>query len=190
MYRLIATLCLTAVVLATLGMFRAGARKKDASETAVVTGSTKPAWLTLEEAAAKMQRQSKPLLIDLYTDWCGWCKVMDKKTYTHPELVRYLEDKYYPVKLDAESRKEIVYNGRTFRYNANNKVNDLAVYLTGGRLSFPTTIIVPADGSAPQAIPGYLKPDEMEIILKYFGEGHYPKTPFPEYAKQFKAAWK
>src|SRR6185295_1082203 len=138
-------------------------------------------WLTLDEAAAKMQVEKKMVLIDLYTDWCGWCKVMDKNTYTNKELIKYVNEHFYPVKLNAETRQTLKWFDKDFNYDESYKVNSYALYLTRGQLAFPTTVILPADGTAPQAIPGYLKPGEMEIILKYFGEGAYGKQAFQDF---------
>jgi len=145
-------------------------------------------WLPLEAATAGLQQEKRPVLIDLYTDWCGWCKVMDKKTYTNKNVINYVQSKFYPVKFDAEGRKSITWNGKTYNFNSNYKAHDFAIFLTGGQLSFPTTVIIPVNGE-PQAIPGYLTPSELELIVKYFGEGKFGKVPFEDYRKQFKSQW-
>ena len=146
-------------------------------------------WMTLQEAKVAMQKEKRPILIDLYTDWCGWCKVMDKKTYTNEKVIAYLQQKFYPVKLDAETREALEWENKTYRFNSSYHTNDLAVYLTHGQLSFPTTIIIPLGNTDPQPVPGYLKPAELELIVKYFGEGHYGKTPFEAYQRNFKTSW-
>jgi thioredoxin-related protein len=145
-------------------------------------------WMNLEQAAASLQKEKRPVLIDLYTDWCGWCKVMDKKTYSNKNVAQYVQDKFYPVKVNAESKDAITWNGKTYHFNSDYRSNEFAVYVTRGRLEFPTTIIIPNDGE-PQAIPGYLEPKELELIVKYFGEGGYGKVPFDEFQKSFKASW-
>ena len=77
-----------------------------------------------------------------------------------------------------------------YSYNAQYKIHSFALYLTNGQLSFPTTIILVDDNTGPQAIPGYLKVPDMELILRYFGEGHFGKTPFDSYRNAFSATWK
>jgi thioredoxin-related protein len=147
-------------------------------------------WLTLKEAEKRLETERKPVLIDLYTDWCGWCKVMDKQTYSHDEVVKYINEHFIPVKLDAETKEVLSWKGKSFRYDQNYRVNSYALFLTGGQLSFPTTVFLPADGSEPQPVPGFLEPKDIEVILKYFGEGQYGKTPFKEYFKNFFTSWK
>jgi thioredoxin-related protein len=146
-------------------------------------------WKSLPQAESANQLHNRPVIIDLYTDWCGWCKVMDKKTYTNKKVIQYLEEKFYAVKLNAETRDEITWSGKTFKFNPSYKINDIAVYLTQGNLAFPTTVFIPANGAAPQAIPGYLTPKQIEILLKYFGEDNYGKISFEAYKKTFKGEW-
>jgi thioredoxin-related protein len=145
-------------------------------------------WMNLEEAAGKLQKEQRPILIDLYTTWCGWCKQMDKKTYSNRQVAAYLQDKFYPVKLDAETRSVISWKGKEYRFNTNYRSNEFALYLTHGRLEFPTTIIIPPGGE-PQAIPGYMEPKELELLVKYFGEGKYNQVSFDDWQKSFHPSW-
>ena len=152
-------------------------------------GLAKVEWMTLEEVEVSMQKEKRPILIDLYTDWCGWCKVMDKKTYQNKNVSSYLQQKFYAVKLNAEATKSISWNGNTYRFNPNYKTHDFAIYLTGGQLSYPTTVIIPVEEAQPQAIPGFLEPKDFEIIVKYFGERKFGKMPFNQFQQQFKSNW-
>ena len=102
--------------------------------------------------------------------------------------IGYLGQKFYTVKVNAEGRNDISWNGKTYAFNKDYKAHDFAIYLTNGQLSYPTTVVIPVDGE-PQAIPGYLAPDEFELIAKYFGEGNFGKVAFDEYQKKFKSSW-
>lgn len=146
-------------------------------------------WISLQEAEQSFQQEKRPILIDLYTDWCGWCKVMDRKTYRNQKVSAYLANKFYTVKFNAEGKSEVLWKGKKFSYNSQYRTHEFAMYLSSGQLSYPTTVILPADGSAPQAIPGYLEPKDFEIVLKYFGEGYYGKMPFQQFQRQFKSTW-
>lgn len=146
-------------------------------------------WMTLQEAEIAMKKEKRPILIDLYTDWCGWCKVMDKKTYSNQSVIAYLQEKFYAVKLNAETKDIVTWENKTYRLSSDNRTNDFALYLTYGRLSYPTTVIIPVDNSGPQPVPGYQEPKEFELIVRYFGDDKYGKVPFEQYQKNFKSSW-
>jgi thioredoxin-related protein len=145
-------------------------------------------WMSVDQAAGKLEQEKRPVLIDLYTTWCGWCKQMDKKTYSNKRVAQYLQDKFYTVKVDAETHATIQWNGKAYAFNPQYRSNEFALYLTHGRLEFPTTIIIPP-GEEPQAIPGYLEPKDLELLVKYFGEGAYHTQSFDVYQKSFKPSW-
>lgn len=174
---------LTLILAAIVGLLLA-AKKPLPAERA----GTPISWMTIGEAAARLQQEKKPILIDLYTNWCGWCKQMDRRTYSNKHVAEYLNDKFYTVKLDAETRDVLNWDGRTYAYDPQYRCNQLALYLTHGRLEFPTTIII-APGYDPQAIPGYMEPRELEMLVKFFGEGDYRTKGFDEYQKTFHSTW-
>lgn len=147
-------------------------------------------WLTIEEAGKALAKEKKPVLVDLYTDWCGWCKVMDRETYTNKEVIDYVNQKFIPVKMDAETKEKLRWNGKVYEFDEAYKTNKLALDLTQGKLMYPTTVIIPTDGSAPQPVAGFLKVKDMEMILKYFGEGYYGKVTFDAYKKKISLNWK
>ena len=158
-------------------------------QTKVEATGEKMEWQELSHVSQQLKTESKPVLIDLYTSWCYWCKVMDKKTYSDKNVIQYLKANFYSVKLNAETRETVKWNGKEFDYSFNYKCNEFALYATQGQLAFPTTVIIPEAGSDPVAIGGYLDPQEMESILKYFGSGSFKSESFQTYQANFKSTW-
>ncbi len=146
-------------------------------------------WLTVDELQAAYSKNPKPIIVDVYTSWCGWCKVMDRETYSKDNVAAYINEHYYAVKLDAESKENFEWNGKQYGYNAQHKSNDLAVYLLYGQMSFPTTVFLPSLDGQPAPLAGYLKPNELEAPLKFFGDGAYKTKKYPEFMQEFKAEW-
>ena len=146
-------------------------------------------WLTVAELQEAYAKNPKPVLVDVYTSWCGWCKVMDRETYAKDDVAAYINEKYYAVKLDAESKESFEWNGKKYEYKPEYKSNELALYLLYGQMSFPTTVFLSAIDAQPAPIPGYLKPNEIEAPLKFFGDGIYKTKNYPEFMNGFKASW-
>jgi thioredoxin-related protein len=147
-------------------------------------------WLTVQQAQDSLKTEPKVILMDIYTDWCYWCKVMESNTYSKREVALYIKDHFYAVKFNAEDTKSINWKGQSFTFNPAYKVNELALSLTQGHLSYPTTVIVTPDNNPPQYIAGYLKPSDFEGILKYFGDGAYKTKSFKDFSKGFHNTWK
>jgi len=147
-------------------------------------------WMTVAEMEAAYTRQPKPILVDVYTGWCGWCKVMDRETYSNKQVADYINKNYYPVKLDAESKEKFVWNNKTYSYNEQYKSNELAVWLLYGQMSYPSTVFLPTLDSKPAPMAGYLKPAELEAPLRFFGDGAFKSMSYQDYMKTYKTSWK
>ncbi|MBQ9212759.1 MAG: DUF255 domain-containing protein [Bacteroidales bacterium] len=124
-------------------------------------------WLTFEEAEKLDSAENRPFLIDVYTDWCGWCKRMMATTFSNPQLAGYINQNFYCVRLDAETKDTISFLGKTWVSDGHN--NYLARHLLRDRLSYPTIVYMDKKkNSAP--IPGYMEIKDIEPILVYFAE--------------------
>jgi thioredoxin-related protein len=146
-------------------------------------------WMTVAEMQEAYKKNPRPILVDVYTSWCGWCKVMDRETYAKEDVAAYINSHYYAIKLDAESKESFEWNGKKYEYNKEYKSNDLAIYLLFGQMSFPSTVFLSALDAQPAPMPGYLKPNELEAPLKFFGDSVYKTKNYPEFMNGFKPSW-
>ncbi|HCT30084.1 MAG TPA: thioredoxin [Bacteroidales bacterium] len=144
-------------------------------------------WYTIEEALKLNEQNPKKIFIDVYTDWCGWCKTMDKNTFNQPQIAEYLNKYYYPVKLNAEQKEDITYKGKVFKNNneGTRSAHDFAAALLSGKLSYPSVVYMDGENNLLTAVPGYTPPTDIEPILVFFGEDHYKTTKWEDFKSKF-----
>jgi thioredoxin-related protein len=138
-------------------------------------------WMTIEQAYTASLKNPKKTVIDVYTDWCGWCKVMDKKTFTNPEIIKYINENYYAVKLDAETRKSITLGSTTYDFNEENRANDIAIALLQGKLSYPSIVYLDEQFNMIQPIPGYMDAKAFHEVITFIGEDFHKNETFDAY---------
>ena len=145
-------------------------------------------WYSFEEAVELNRVNAKKLFIDVYTDWCGWCKVMDKNTFNHPVIAKYLNENFYPVKFNAETTDTVRFGGKLFVNSGEGTrpPHQLAIALLRGQMSYPSIAYMDEQNRLLTTVPGYLTPESIEPLLKYIAEDIY-KTgkSFVEYQKTF-----
>lgn len=146
-------------------------------------------WLTWDQAAAKMEKEPRLIMVDVYTDWCGWCKRMDATTMVDPRIIHQIKEHYYAVKLDGEYRKDIVFKGRTYKFIAQGHrgYHELPAELMSGKMSYPTIVFLDQEYAIIQPLPGYQEAPQLEQILAYFGGGFYKNTPWETFQATFKS---
>jgi thioredoxin-related protein len=132
-------------------------------------------WKKFELALAEAGKTNKKVLVDVYTDWCGWCKKMDASTYADKGIASYLNRNYVVVKLNAESASKLMYRGR--EYTEREFASEFGVR------GYPSTIFLTAKGEPITIYPGFADPVKFQKVLSFIGEDHYEKMKFEEYVR-------
>ena len=162
-----------------------GARPPDADKSGA-KGTTKSGdkleWLAFDAAAARAKDQKKHLIVDIYTTWCGWCRVMEQQTYADSEVVAYLRENFVLAKVNGESSAKLRWLGKelTERQFAR------AVGVTG----YPATYFMKPDAELLGGMGGFLRPPEFMIYARFVGSRWYEKGKFNDYIDSLRAAAK
>lgn len=154
-------------------------------------------WLTLEEAMKKEKVQPKPLIMDFYTDWCGWCKTMMRTTYANPGLAQYINTFFYPVKFDAEGKDTVEFLGEKYMPTSDKPrtPHPLAIKLLNNKLMYPTTLFMNGyekdknEFKINMIASGYLEQPKIEPILVFILENAGRNASYDDFSKNFQTAF-
>lgn len=136
-------------------------------------------WLTFEEAHRLNEIAPKRWVIDISTSWCGWCKKMDRDTFSDSLIVEFVSDNFYAVALDGEYKNEIKVGEQTFKFVEEGRrgYHELPAALMGGKMSYPTIVFLDDQMRNLSPLPGYKGPKDFMALLEYFNEYHPEDNP-------------
>ncbi|TND04855.1 MAG: SoxW [Bacteroidetes bacterium] len=145
-------------------------------------------WYTLAEAQKLSETKPKKIFMDVYTSWCGWCKVMDQKTFSHPVIAAYMNKHFYPVKFDAETRDTVYFNGQKFINDGppNRGAHQFASTVLQGRLSYPSFVFIDETRTNFTIMQGFQEAKNFEPYLHYYAEDKNKTTSWDDFQKTFK----
>lgn len=143
-------------------------------------------WTSIEDADKLIKEKNKAVFIDAYTDWCGWCKKLDKDTFSHPVIAEYLNKNFISVKFNAESNSPVTFMGNDYINDGKaGKAHQLAVALLQGQMSYPTVAFLNKDGEYLGPVAGYKTAKEFEPFLVFIAEEKYTTQKYEEFLKTF-----
>ncbi|WP_067150120.1 thioredoxin family protein [Pseudotamlana agarivorans] len=157
-------------------------------------------WISLNEALELQKKTPKKIMMDVYTNWCGPCKMLDKNTFQNADVANYINKNYYAVKFNAEGDSQVSYKGKVFenpKYdpklaNRRNAVHDLTRYLQVS--AYPTVVFFDENSEVIAPIRGYQQPNQLELYLKMFYKDEHKnittQEQFNEYYEAFKPEFK
>lgn len=166
------------------------------SSATAIAQSQEINWMSFEEALAAQKKDPKKIMMDVYTNWCGPCKMLDKNTFHNKDVVNYVNQHFYAVKFNAEGNDTVAFNGKTYANpgfkeelkNRRNSVHELTRAL--GVRAYPTIVYFDEEGKTIQPIKGYMKPQQIELYLKLFQSDDYKSITTQEEFNDYYLAFK
>ena len=157
-------------------------------------------WMTFDQAIAAQKKKPKKIFIDVYTNWCGPCKMLANNTFKNKDLVKYVNDNYYAVKFNGEGNEVANYKGQKFENKGydpalaerRNATHPLTGYMQVQ--AYPTMVFLDENNDLITGITGYMSPTQLELYLKMFNNNDYKKITtqqeFQVYQSKFKPTFK
>ncbi|MES2133005.1 MAG: thioredoxin family protein [Bacteroidota bacterium] len=145
-------------------------------------------WISFDEAYKKCKLNPRPILIDVYTTWCGPCKMMSAQTFNHPSIAKYINDNFYAVKFDAESKDSVKFDKYVFVSSDNNNpkaTHQFAASILDNQLAYPSIVFLNNQIQRIDILKGFMAPNQFDPIIHYYGSGDYQVTKWDDYKKAF-----
>lgn len=163
-------------------------------EAVPVAGPVKPIdinWVSVNDLPALLAKEPRKIFIDVYTSWCGPCKMMMNNTFKDPEIIDFVNRNYYAVKFNAEGNELVTFKGYEFknqgfdpaRANSRNETHDfaLAIAPVQTRIAYPTLVYLDENLNILAPIQGYFQAPQLKPILTYFKENKHKEIDLQTY---------
>lgn len=165
-----------------------------------VANAQKINWMTMDQALAAQKKNPKKIFVDVYTHWCGPCRMLDKNTFQNKDVADYINKHFYAVKFNAEGNELVTYGGQTFtnpeydetKAQSRNSTHQFTMAM--GVRAYPTMYTLNEKGEFLFPITGYYTPSQLEPMIKLIGDDKYLKiktqVEYDNYLKNFKGSFK
>ncbi len=156
-------------------------------------------WMSMNDALEAQKTTPKKIFMDVYTDWCGPCKLLDKKTFHNADVVAFINKNYYAVKFNAEGTEEVRYNDFTYTNPNHNPArkgrNSQHFFANALKISgYPSMVFFDETGKLIAPVVGFKTPQQLEIYLKMINSNDYKKLTsadaWQQYEKSFVGTFK
>ena len=112
----------------------------------------------------------RPIAVFIHADWCNYCRNMEQTTFKDDSVMKKLNEEFYFISFDGESEDEVRYQDKTYRYiphGTRSGTHELATELAtiDDRVSYPTFLIIDADGETPIRYNTFLSASAMTDTL-------------------------
>lgn len=140
-------------------------------------------WMSWEEAVEANKVEQKKIFVDVYTNWCHWCKEMDKSTFKDAEVIKLLNEKFYAVKFNAEQKENIEFDNHTFGYRQSGRrgAHELAMALLDNNMGYPSFVFLDESFQRIMLSPGFKKPPKLIKELTYTSNEAYKHTKWDDF---------
>ncbi len=144
-------------------------------------------WMSFEEAVAAQKQNPKKVMVDIYATWCRWCRQSDSLVFTNRDIAHFINQHYYPVKFNAETRTPVTFRDVTYSFIKDESVfvHELTVFLLNNKLSYPGTVFLDEEGNIISSRNGYMDAPYFEVVLNYYASQAYKYTTFYNYEFDF-----
>lgn len=152
-------------------------------------------WMSLNKALELQKENPKKIMMDVYTNWCGPCKLLDKETFHNKDVVAYVNEHYYAVKFNGEGNETISYKESTFgnpnydvtKANKRNSAHEFADFM--GIEAYPTIAFLNEKGEFVIPLKGFYNPQQLEFYLKMLAEDKHIELTNQEKYNEYQQAF-